>query len=107
MNLPGIVTDLVKAQNSFDSAAYADCFSETGVMIEEGEPYKGRVAIRNLMEETNKKYRSVMRPLDYTEEVHSGVLSAECSGTFPGSPLVLKFNFEIVDGQIQRLKVTS
>lgn len=107
MNLPKVVTDLIKAQNEFDSNAYANCFSETGVMFDEGKTYTGRVDIQNLIGETNKKYRSVMRPLEYTENDNLSVLSAECSGTFPGSPITLKFHFDIVDGQIQYLKVTG
>ncbi|MET0636957.1 MAG: nuclear transport factor 2 family protein [Chitinophagaceae bacterium] len=107
MNLPKVVSDLIQAQNNFASEAYAKCFSETGVMIDEGMPYTGRIQIQELIEETNKKYRTVMRPVDYIEDGTSSVLSAECSGTFPGSPIVLKFHFDIVDGQIQYLKVTG
>jgi hypothetical protein len=107
MKLPKVVEDLVQAQNNFDNVAFAACFSETGEMIEEGKPYKGRVAIQHLIAETNEKYRSVMKPLEYTENVTSSVLSAEVSGTFPGSPLVLKFHFDIIDGKIQYLKVTG
>lgn len=107
MNLAKVVTALIEAQNNFDSDAYANCFSETGVMVDEGKAYTGRTDIRNLIDETNKKYRSVMKPLAYTENGTSSVLSAECSGTFPGSPVTLKFHFDIVDGQIQYLKVTG
>ena len=107
MNLPKVVEDLVQAQNNFDNIAYAACFSETGEMFDEGVLYKGRVAIEHLIAETNEKYRSVMKPLEYTANGTSGVLSAEVSGTFPGSPLVLKFHFDIIDGKIQYLKVTG
>ena len=48
-----------------------------------------------------------MKPLEYTENGTSSVLSAEVSGTFPGSPAVLKFHFDIIDGKIQYLKVTG
>ena len=107
MNLPQVVTDLIQAQNDFDSSAFANCFSENGVMIEEGEPFTGRAAIRELIEETNKKYQTNMKALEYTEAGDSSVLAAECSGTFPGSPAVLKFHMNIVDGKIQHLKVTG
>lgn len=107
MNLPTVVTALIEAQNKFDSVAYANCFSETGVMFDEGKTYPGRTDIRNLIEETNKKYQTVMKPVEYIENGTSSVLSAACSGTFPGSPLVLKFHFDIIDGQIQYLKVTG
>lgn len=105
MNLPKIITDLVNAQNSFDSIAYTNCFSETSVVFDEGKTHNGRVEIQHWIEESNEKYRSVMKPLEYTENGTSSVLSAECSGTFPGSPIVLKFHFDIVDGLIQHLKV--
>lgn len=107
MNLPKIITDLVNAQNSFDSIAYTNCFSETAVVFDEGKTHNGRIEIQHWIEESNKKYRSVMKPLEYTENGTSSVLSAECSGTFPGSPIVLKFHFDIVDGLIQHLKVTG
>ncbi|WP_306566007.1 nuclear transport factor 2 family protein [Flavobacterium lindanitolerans] len=107
MNLPKIITDLVNAQNSFDSIAYTNCFSETAVVFDEGKTHNGRIEIQHWIEESNEKYRSVMKPLEYTENGTSSVLSAECSGTFPGSPIVLKFHFDFVDGLIQHLKVTG
>ncbi|MGN8067789.1 nuclear transport factor 2 family protein [Mucilaginibacter sp. 22184] len=107
MNLPKVIADLIDAQNSFDSVAYANCFSETAVVFDEGKTHNGRLDIQYWIEESNKKYQSVMKPLEYAEDGISSVLSAECSGTFPGSPITLKFHFNIVDGQIQHLKVTD
>lgn len=107
MNLPKVITDLVNAQNSFDSVAYTNCFTETAVVFDEGKTHNGRVEIQHWIEESNEKYRSVMKPLGYAENGNIGVLSTEISGTFPGSPIVLKFNFEMVDGLIQQLKVTE
>jgi ketosteroid isomerase-like protein len=107
MNLPKVITDLVNAQNSFDSVAYTNCFTETAVVFDEGKTHNGRPEIQHWIDESNKNYKSVMKPLEYTENGTSSVLSAECSGTFPGSPIVLQFHFDIVDGQIQQLKVTG
>lgn len=107
MNLPKVISDLVNAQNSFDSIAYTNCFSETAVVFDEGRTHTGRAKIQHWIEESNENYKSVMKPLEYAENGTSGVLSAECSGTFPGSPIVLKFNFDIADGLIQHLKVTG
>jgi hypothetical protein len=107
MDLPKVVTDLIKAQNEFDSIAYANCFSETGVMLDEGKTHKGRAEIQHMIEEANKKYQSVMEPLEYIDNGTRGVLAASCSGTFPGSPITLKFHFDIVGGQIRHLKVTD
>ena len=107
MNLPKVISELVKAQNEFDSRAYAHCFAETAIVYDEGKMHTGRTDIQKWIAESNEKYRSVMKPLDYQQHDASGVLSTEVSGTFPGSPLILKFNFEINDGLIQSLKVTD
>jgi ketosteroid isomerase-like protein len=107
MNLPKVIANLVTAQNEFDSAAYAQCFSETAVVFDEGKTHKGRKDIEAWIDESNKRYKSVMKPLSITESGKTSILAAECSGTFPGSPAVLKFHFELNDGLIQSLKVTG
>lgn len=107
MNLPQVITDLVNAQNNFDSIAYANCFSENAVVFDEGRTHNGKSEIQEWIDESNKKYKSVMKPLEYAENGTASILSAECSGTFPGSPLTLQFHFDIVEGQIQHLKVTG
>ncbi|MBL7881816.1 MAG: nuclear transport factor 2 family protein, partial [Chryseobacterium gambrini] len=35
MNLPKVITDLVKAQDNFDSTAYTNCFTEAAVVFDE------------------------------------------------------------------------
>ncbi len=48
-----------------------------------------------------------MEGVRYEGKGTSGVLAAQVSGTFDGSPLVLKYNFEFMDGLILSLKVTG
>lgn len=98
---------MIKAQNEFDAVAYASLYSETAVVHDEGKTHKGRLEIEKWIDHSNKNYQARMEPLDYIQNGTTGVLSAECSGTFPGSPITLKFHFDIVDGQIQHLKVTG
>ena len=45
MKLPNVVQELIKAQNNFDSEAYANLFSETGVAYDEGKTHTGRKEI--------------------------------------------------------------
>lgn len=105
MNLPKVITELVKAQNNFDSAAYAECFTETAVVFDEGKIHNGKAEIEKWIDKSNKEYKATMEPLDYNEK--ENILSAEVSGSFPGNPIILKFHFEINDGKIQHLKVTD
>ena len=107
MNLPKVLTDLIKAQNEFDAVTYANLFSETAEVFDEGKTHKGKIEIERWIDHSNKNYESVMKPLEYSENGTTSILTAECSGKFPGSPIALKFHFDIVDGQIQHLKVTD
>ncbi len=103
MNLPKIVTDLIKTQNNFDSVAYANCFTETAVVFDEGKTHNGRKEIEKWIDEANKKYQATMKPLEYSETDHA--LKTEVSGTFPGSPIVMTYLYEFQDDLIQSLKI--
>ena len=102
-NLPQVIVNLVKAQDNFDSKAYTDCFSETALVHDEGKIHRGKTEIQNWIEKANKKYQVTMKPIEYFEA--NQTLKAEISGSFPGSPLVLTYQFEIIEQQIQSLKI--
>jgi len=103
MNLPEVIADLVAAQNNFDSLAYANCFSQTAIVFDEGKNHTGKAAIKNWIEESNQKYKAVMKPIEYSEAEE--ILKAEVSGNFPGSPIVLSYQFKLKNAQIQSLKI--
>jgi|SRR5688572_31617106 ketosteroid isomerase-like protein len=103
MNLPKVLADLVAAQNNADSSAYANCFSDTALVFDEGKKHTGKAAIKSWIANANQAYKTKMKPLDYSATKQT--LEAEISGTFPSSPLVLTYQFEIKEGQIQSLKI--
>ncbi|MEA5427867.1 nuclear transport factor 2 family protein [Arcicella lustrica] len=105
MNLPNVIADLTNAQNNFDSVAYANCFSETAVVFDEGKTHNGKTEIKQWIKKANDEYQAVMKPLEYsaTEEI----LKAEVSGNFPGSPIVLTYHFQLKDRLIESLKITG
>lgn len=105
MNLPKAIKDLEQAQNNFDSLAYANCFSETAVVLDEGKIHKGKTEIREWIEKANTEYQTVMKPLEYYEA--DEILKAEVSGNFPGSPVVLTYHFSLKKGLIESLKIIS
>lgn len=105
MNLPNIISELVKTQNEFNSKAYADCFTDNAIVFDEGKTHNGKAEIENWIDKANNEYKAVMKPLEYNEK--ENILSTEISGTFPGSPIVLKYHFEFNDKLIQSLKITG
>jgi hypothetical protein len=107
MNLPKVVANLVKAQNDFDSTAYAYCFSETAVVFDEGKNHTGRKEIEHWIADANKRYQAVMKPLGFEEKGASSFLKAEVTGTFPGSPIVMTYHLQIADDLIHSLKITG
>jgi ketosteroid isomerase-like protein len=106
MNLPKVITELLMAQNNFDSVAYANCFSDTAVVFDEGNTHKGKAEIQAWIADANARYQAVTKPVGYEEDGNRAVLTAETSGNFPGSPIVLKYNLETENDLIQSLKIT-
>ncbi len=107
MNLPNVIAELVKAQNSFDSVAYANCFSETAEVYDEGKTHKGRKEIELWIADANARYAATMQPVGYEEQGTESILKAQTSGNFPGSPFVLTYHLAIADGLIQSLRITG
>lgn len=104
-NLPRVIANLVEAQNNFDSTTYAECFTETAIVFDEGKTHNGKTEVKNWIENANNEYKAVMKPLEYSKSAET--LQAEVSGNFPGSPVVLTYHFNLVDGLIQSLKITG
>lgn len=105
MNLPKVVAKLTETQNNFDSAAYANCFTETAVVFDEGKTHNGRKEIESWIDKANKEYQATMKPLEYAPK--EAILKVEVSGNFPGSPIVLNYHLQINDELIQSLKITG
>ncbi|GAB3973289.1 nuclear transport factor 2 family protein [Spirosoma terrae] len=107
MNLPKVIADLAIAQNNFDSVAYANCFSETAVVFDEGKTHHGRKEIQDWITDSNERYQATMQPVSFEEKETESLLKAETSGNFPGSPILLSYHLEIADELIQSLKITG
>tara|TARA_R110002051_G_C8583381_1_gene477638 strand:+ start:400 stop:717 length:318 start_codon:yes stop_codon:yes gene_type:complete len=105
MDIPKVLTELVKAQDNFDSTSYADCFTETAVVVDEGKTYIGKNEIKSWIEKANKEYQVTMKPIEYSETTE--ILKAEISGNFPGSPVILTYNLNFKNELIQSLRITS
>ena len=107
MNLPKIVTELVRTQNNFDSVAYANCFSETAVVHDESKTHNGKKEIEEWIADANTRYAATMEPIDFQENGSKSILKVEVAGNFTGSPAVLDYHLEISDGLIQSVRVTG
>src|SRR6218665_1629952 len=105
MNLPKVVAKLVETQNNFNSVAYANCFSETAVVFDEGKTHNGKKEIEHWIADSNERYKATVKPVGFEEKETESLLMAETSGNFEGSPIVLTYHMKIADELIQSLKV--
>ena len=107
MDLPKVVAELVETQNNFDSVAYANCFSETAVVFDEGKKHNGKKEIERWIADSNERYKATIKPVGFEEKETESLLIAETSGNFEGSPIALTYHMKIEDELIQSLKVTG
>jgi len=106
LKLPKVVSDLLTAQKNYDSDAYADCFSVTALVVDEGKEYKGKKAIKDWIENANQQFKTTMEPTKYLETDSTAVLTAVVSGDFDGSPVALDYHMETKNNEITRLEIT-
>ena len=105
MKLPKVITDLIAAQDKYDSKAFTENFSDDAIVHDEGKTYHGKTEIRQWNEMTNAKYKTKYEPLEVTTEGDKITLTAKISGTFPGSPAIIKYHFEAKNDKITSLHI--
>jgi hypothetical protein len=54
---------------------------------------------------TNAKYKTKIEPVEVTNSGDKIILTAKISGTFPGSPAMIKYHFEIKNNKIISLHI--
>jgi uncharacterized protein (TIGR02246 family) len=105
MNLPKVIADFIAAQDKYDSKAFAETFSDDAIVHDEGKTYHGKTEIRKWNEMTNSKYKTKYEPIEVTTDGDKMILTANISGTFPGSPVMIKYHFETKNGKITSLQI--
>lgn len=105
IELPAPIAAYWTAANAGLGAAAAACFAPEAVVRDESHVYRGRAAIAAWIEETTRKYQSVVEPLRCATEAGRHGVIGKVSGSFPGSPVELEFEFTVADGKIVQLEI--
>jgi hypothetical protein len=90
-----------------DGEAVARCFTDDAVVKDEGHTYNGRAAIKKWKEDVATKYVYTCEPLVCEQHDGKVVVTCRLTGNFPGSPVDLRFCFELVGEKIASLEVVA
>lgn len=94
-----------EAANEHDSAAVAALFGENALVHDENEDHRGRPAIRDWAQGTYEKYKVTLTPREARREAGVVFVTTGVAGTFPGSPIDLKFRFVVDGDRIEELRI--
>lgn len=105
MNLPSPIQAYFDADRRRDADALAQAFAPGAVVVDEGHSYGGREAIAAWWRAAQDQYQPVTELLSTDAAGEATQVRARVSGTFPGSPITLTFQFQVSAGEIARLEV--
>jgi hypothetical protein len=88
-----------------DGEAVARCFTQNAVVTDEGQTHAGRAAIKQWKIETSKKYEYTNEPFACEQKDGKTVVTSRLTGNFPGSPVDLRFFFELEGDKILSLEI--
>lgn len=88
-----------------DGEAVSRCFTDNAVVKDEGHTHNGRAAIKKWKEDVMAKFTYTSDLLACEQQNGKVVVTCRIAGSFPGSPVVLRFFFEIEGDKLASLKV--
>ena len=94
-----------EASNAHNADAVIARFAPDATVRDEGKDMHGSAAIRTWYEGTTTKYNVATVPISVENVGDRIIVTTEVSGSFDGSPVSLRFQFELVDTQIQTLEI--
>jgi hypothetical protein len=104
LELPGPIAAYFAA-DTVGGEAVAKCFTEDAVVKDEGRTHRGRAAIRRWKEEASTRYQYTSEPLACELGEGTVVVTSRLTGTFPGSPVDLRYIFVLEGDAIASLEV--
>jgi hypothetical protein len=106
IKLPRSIEAYFEADSGGRPDAIAATFTENGIVKDKGKIYRGRDAIRAWMAEETREYSYTVEPIRIQSESGRAQVTGHVVGTFPGSPIDLRYLFVLADDKIAELEIT-
>ena len=107
IKLPTPIGAFFEAESRNHALALSQTFAEDGVVLDEGHVIQGFAAIRHWLAETRKKYQHTVEPLASEINDDETIVTCRLSGSFPGSPIKVRFIFKLRGNAITSLEIRS
>jgi len=104
IDLPEPIADYFGADR-VNGDVVARFFTSNAVVKDEGRTYTGIDAIRKWNTEASAKYRYTAVPLASEQEGGATVVTSRLTGSFPGSPVTVRYFFRLERGKISFLEI--
>ncbi|AXA54033.1 nuclear transport factor 2 family protein [Pseudomonas thivervalensis] len=106
-SLAPAIAGYIAAANARDSSAVTRFFAEDANVFDEGQHRVGTQAIAQWMEDTAQRFQPRVEVLNVQQRTGKVLVHNLISGTFPGSPLELRYTFRLDEqGKISRLDIS-
>jgi hypothetical protein len=104
LNLPGPIAAYFNAEK-VSAEAVCQSFTENAVVEDERHTYNGQAAIKQWRDEVAAKYAFTSEPFACEARDGKIVVTSRLTGNFPGSPVDLRFFFELQGDKIASLEI--
>ncbi|MDR7154096.1 ketosteroid isomerase-like protein [Sphingobium xenophagum] len=105
IKLPDVIAIYFAADKSDNAQAISECFTPDAIVIDEGNTYTGRDAIRQWMANASTQYSYSVEPFALSEADGRTVVTSHLVGNFPGSPVDLRYLFLLDGDRIAALEI--
>lgn len=107
IELPSAIAAYFDNDKKGNAKAISDCFTQDAVVLDEGNTYTGRDAIRTWMANASTKYTYTVEPFSIEKQGGKTVVRSHLVGNFPGSPVDLRYFFVIDGDKIAELEIKA
>ena len=104
--LPSPIKEYFSADRH-DADAVASCFTDRAVVKDESHTWVGRDAIRQWKKSASARYNYTSDPIASEGKDGKIVVTSRLTGNFPGSPVELRYVFELDGDKISSLEIKA
>ena len=105
IQLPSPIAAYIQAANHQNTAAMLALFTDNAVVEDEGKIYRGGQEISQWGKKSQSEYQFTLEAIDMAQAAAETVVTNTVSGTFPGSPVTLRFHFTMEGDKITGLRI--